>query len=68
MKLTTHLHLEPRSRFRGAITPFLQYALMAWCSVKAQGQLYLYTVLADDVKGRDRSETDKGVCWRIILK
>jgi hypothetical protein len=26
----------------GAITPPLQYAFMAWCSVKAQGQLYLY--------------------------
>jgi hypothetical protein len=32
----------------GAILPFPQYALMAWCSVKAQGQLYLtfiYTFL-----------------------
>jgi hypothetical protein len=26
----------------GAIPPFAQYAFMAWCSVKAQGQLYLY--------------------------
>jgi hypothetical protein len=26
----------------GAIPLFLQYAFMAWCSVKAQGQLYLY--------------------------
>jgi hypothetical protein len=26
----------------GAIPPLLQYAFMAWCSVKAQGQLYLY--------------------------
>jgi hypothetical protein len=26
----------------GAIHPLPQYALMAWCSVKAQGQLYLY--------------------------
>jgi hypothetical protein len=25
---------------RGAILPLLQYALMAWCSFKAQGQLY----------------------------
>jgi hypothetical protein len=25
----------------GAIPPLPQYALMAWCSVKAQGQLYL---------------------------
>jgi hypothetical protein len=29
----------------GAITPFPQYAFMAWCPVKAQGQLYLYLLL-----------------------
>jgi hypothetical protein len=28
----------------GAISPLPQYALMAWCSVKARGQLYLYLV------------------------
>jgi hypothetical protein len=27
----------------GAIPPLPQYAFMAWCSVKAQGQLYLYS-------------------------
>jgi hypothetical protein len=26
----------------GALPPLPQYAFMAWCSVKAQGQLYLY--------------------------
>jgi hypothetical protein len=26
----------------GAIPPLPQYAFIAWCSVKAQGQLYLY--------------------------
>jgi hypothetical protein len=26
----------------GAIPPLPQYAFMAWCSVKAQGQLHLY--------------------------
>jgi hypothetical protein len=31
----------PRSRIRRAIPPFSQYAFMAWCSVTAQGQLYL---------------------------
>jgi len=29
---------------RGAILPLMQYAFMTWCSVKAQGQLYLCTV------------------------
>jgi len=28
---------------RGAIPPLPRYAFMAWCSVKAQGQLYLLT-------------------------
>jgi len=27
---------------RGAAPPLPPYAFMAWCSVKAQGQLYLY--------------------------
>jgi hypothetical protein len=31
---------------RGAILPLPQYAFMAWCSVKAQGQLYLYLCLS----------------------
>jgi hypothetical protein len=26
----------------GAISPLLQYAFMAWCSVEAQGHLYLH--------------------------
>jgi hypothetical protein len=31
VKLTTHLHLVPRSRMRGAIPPLLQYVFMARC-------------------------------------
>jgi hypothetical protein len=37
----------------GAIPPLSQYAFMAWCSVKAQGQLYLYLTvffLLKDIK------------------
>jgi hypothetical protein len=30
---------------RGAVPPLPQYAFMAWCSVKAQGQLYLLLLL-----------------------
>jgi hypothetical protein len=30
---------------RGALPPLPQYAFMAWYSVKAQGQLYLYVTL-----------------------
>jgi len=42
MKLTTHLHLVQRLKMCGAIPPFPQYTFMVWCSVKAQGQLYLH--------------------------
>jgi hypothetical protein len=34
VKLTTYLHLVPRSRMRGAIPPLPQYVFMAWCLVK----------------------------------
>jgi hypothetical protein len=42
VKLTTHLHLVLRSKYEWSCKSILQYAFMAWCSVKAQGQLYLY--------------------------
>jgi len=32
--LTTHPHLVPKSGLCGAIPPLLQYAFVAWCSVK----------------------------------
>jgi len=41
MKLTTHLYLMLRSRMGGAILPLPQYPFTVWCSVKAEGQLYL---------------------------
>jgi len=34
VKLTTHIHLVPLSRMRGAIHPLPQYAFMAWRLVK----------------------------------
>jgi len=34
VKLTTHLHLVPRSRMHWAIPPLLQYVFIAWCLVK----------------------------------
>jgi len=43
--LTTHLHIVVLSRMSGAIPPLLQYAFMAWCSVKAQGEIYLFFYL-----------------------
>jgi len=33
VKLTTHLHLAPSSGMLEAVTPLVQYAFMAWCSV-----------------------------------
>jgi hypothetical protein len=41
-KLTTHPHLVPRSKNECSYTSTPQYAFMAWCLAKAQGQLYLY--------------------------
>jgi hypothetical protein len=38
----------------GAIPPLPQYAFMAWCSVKAQVQLYLYLYI-------------RKLCWKIII-
>jgi len=35
---------------RGAIPPLPQYTSMAWCSVKAQGQLYLYLIFIVDTE------------------
>jgi hypothetical protein len=34
VKLTTHIHLVPKSRMRGAVPPLSRYAFVAWCSVK----------------------------------
>jgi len=45
VKLTTHLYQLLRLRMCGAVPPLPQYAFMAWCSAKAQGQLYLYLYL-----------------------
>jgi hypothetical protein len=33
----------------GAIPPLPQYAFMAWCSVKVQGQLYLLPFKREEV-------------------
>jgi hypothetical protein len=42
-KLTTQLHLVPRSRKLGALPPLPQHAFMAWCSVKKKhrGNFYV---------------------------
>jgi hypothetical protein len=44
-QLTTHPHLVPRSKNEWSYTSTPQYTFMAWCSVKAQGQLYLYLAM-----------------------
>jgi hypothetical protein len=36
-----HSHLVSRLRMRGAIPPLPQYVFMAWCLLKALGQIYL---------------------------
>jgi hypothetical protein len=49
VKLTTHLHLVPRSENEWSYTSTPQYALIAWCLVKAQGQFYLYLLESTDL-------------------
>jgi hypothetical protein len=39
-------HPVPKSRKRGAIPQLPHYTFTAWCSVKAQGQLYVYLTSA----------------------
>jgi hypothetical protein len=40
--------LVPRSRLHGAIPPLPKYAIMAWYSVKAQGQPHLLRIVLLD--------------------
>jgi hypothetical protein len=42
VKLTTDLYLVLRSKKAWSYISAPQYAFMAWCSVKAQGHLYLF--------------------------
>jgi len=35
----------------GAICPLPQYVFMAWCSVKTQGQLYIYLTIHGSIQG-----------------
>jgi hypothetical protein len=51
----THFHVMPRSKMRRDTLPLPQYAFMTWCSVKAQGQLYLLPLLYLNMKNRDSS-------------
>jgi hypothetical protein len=39
-----HSHIVPRSKNEWNYTSIPRYAFKAWCSVKAQGQLYLLKV------------------------
>jgi hypothetical protein len=53
-------------RISGAIPPLSQYAFMAWCFVKAQGQLYLYLralVAIDSICG-----FKKGTCHPLDVR
>jgi hypothetical protein len=49
----------------GAIPPLPLYAFMAWCSVKAQGQLYLYFYAMEYSPSR---EANSRLCVQEILR
>jgi len=40
VKLTTHVHLVPRLRMRGAIPPLPQYVFMTWRPIKHRISLH----------------------------
>jgi len=42
--MAPRLHVVPRSRMRVVIPTFPQYAFMAWCSVKAQGDNFTFCI------------------------
>jgi len=44
----------------GAISPLSQYAFMAWCSVKAEGHLYLYQSLRNYDENENTFPSVKG--------
>jgi hypothetical protein len=48
VKLTTHLHLVPSSRMRGAIPPLPQYIFMLWCLVTHKENFAFYLLCADN--------------------
>jgi hypothetical protein len=50
VKLTTHLYLVPRSNNAWSCTSTPLYAFKAWCSVKAQGQLYPFNLQNQELK------------------
>jgi len=39
MKVATHLHLVPRLRMCGAVSPLPKYAFIEWCLIKEWIQL-----------------------------
>jgi hypothetical protein len=43
----------------GAIPPLPQYSFMAWCLVKAQGQLYLHPVGVGSIHRRASTYTEQ---------
>jgi hypothetical protein len=43
--LTTHLHIVPKSRMRGAIPPLSQYVFMLWCLAKHRDNFTFYLYL-----------------------
>jgi hypothetical protein len=65
VKLTTHFHLVPRSRIRGAIPPLHQYAFTARFSLETQGQLYLY-IPNSTSRRLKRSNFKYLIIWHIL--
>jgi hypothetical protein len=57
VKLTTHLHIVPRSRMREAIPPLPQYVSMAWCLVKHRDSstVTFYDIIGTNLKNKENN-------------
>jgi hypothetical protein len=51
----------------GAIHPLPQYAFMAWCLLKAQGQLYLYLAVEWQIEGTLHGESPTLIKQKLRL-
>jgi hypothetical protein len=58
VKLTTHLHLVPRSRMCGAIPPLPQYVFMAWSLVKHRDSFTFFYLFISMTRYFQLSEID----------
>jgi hypothetical protein len=68
VKLTTDLHIVPRTKNAWSYTSTRQNAFMAWCSVKTQGQLYFTVPNSVQIGIMSNKRTKKTLLGMTIRK